>query len=488
MSRWLMALLVGGILAGFSGCGGESDAANVAQPADVSPGLDTLSKDGVGAQDTAQGAPSDVGEPLPDAPMVADASPSATDTQSPMDAPDGQVSPGQDAAHTDAGGQDAAGTDAVDAPEPDVPGQDIAVGPSPNPPVESWGPHKVGTRVYSWVDTTRGRAVSTRLWYPVSESGGDKATYLDLILTKVQGQAIHKGSATGGPWPVVLFSHGFKGINWQSYSFAEYVASHGYVVAAPDHVGNTLFDFSADKATESKSALERPKDLAFAWSELVTLNAKTGTDMYQRMDLDHVAVTGHSFGGYTAIVAAGGEVDVNAAKKGCATASNMLCKGGYMDAWPDGATIKLDKPIAGVKAMICLAPGFDVAFGKPGMSKVKVPGLLFGGTLDDTTPIATDINPMYANLPSPKAKVLITGASHMSFTNICSLPPAQAVPQLKEMCVKPGLIDLDKGFELTNAFAVAWLNRWLKGDLAMAAALSKLATSNPAAVYTSEGL
>ncbi len=54
---------------------------------------------------------------------------------------------------------------------------------------------------------------------------------------------------------------------------------------------------------------------------------------------------------------------------------------------------------------------------------------------------------------------LVAGASHMSFTNICSLPPAQTVPQLKEIWVKPGLIDQDKGLAATNALAVAWLNR-----------------------------
>jgi len=114
--------------------------------------------------------------------------------------------------------------------------------------------------------------------------------------------------------------------------------------------------------------------------------------------------------------------------------------------------------------------------------------MMFGGTLDSTTPVATDINPMYEGLPSPKARVIITGASHMSFTNICSLPPAQAVPQLKEMCVKPGLIALDKGFAATNAFAVAWLNRWLKNDLAMDLHLAKLASMFSQATLTTSGI
>ncbi len=140
-----------------------------------------------------------------------------------------------------------------------------------------------------------------------------------------------------------------------------------------------------------------------------------------------------------------------------------------MDSWPDGSTIKAEKAIPGLKAAVCLAPGFHVAFGDPGMKKVKVPVALFGGTLDATTPVKEDIEPMYAAAPSPKAQIVIEGASHMSYTNICSLPPAQAVPQLKEMCVKPGLIKLEDGFAITNALAMAFLRRTLFDDKAQSA-------------------
>ncbi|MSQ82660.1 MAG: hypothetical protein EXR77_07045 [Myxococcales bacterium] len=362
------------------------------------------------------------------------------------------------------------------------------IGPSPNPAVDQWGPYPVGTRVKNWIDASRNnRPVTTRLWYPIVEKSGDKATYLDAIVIKVAGKAIDKGSAdkAKGPFPIVMFSHGFKGINWQSYDFTEYLASHGYVVAAPDHFGNTLLDVSVTKEVESKSALERPLDLRFAYDELVKLNGAGGGDFEGLLDLGKVAVTGHSFGGYTALVAGGGTVDVDFAKKGCETASNMLCKGGYMNYWPNGTVIKLPKPIPGLKAAICLAPGFHVAFGKLGLATVNVPTMVFGGSLDGTTPVASDITPIYNDLPVAKAKVVITGAGHMSYTNVCSLPPAQFVPELKDMCFKPGMIDGAKAFALTDAYTMAWLNRWLKGDLAMNALLTKELGSKFAAAQVS---
>ncbi len=101
----------------------------------------------------------------------------------------------------------------------------------------------------------------------------------------------------------------------------------------------------------------------------------------------------------------------------------------------------------------------------------NVPTALFGGTLDGTTPVDSDIAPLYADMPAPKGKIVIAGAGHMSYTNVCSLPPAQFVAKLKDMCFKPGMIDGDKASALTKSFAVAWLNRWVKGDLAQNKAL-----------------
>jgi predicted dienelactone hydrolase len=40
-----------------------------------------------------------------------------------------------------------------------------------------------------------------------------------------------------GQYPLVLFSHGNAGIRFQSLFLAAHLASHGYIVASPDHQG-----------------------------------------------------------------------------------------------------------------------------------------------------------------------------------------------------------------------------------------------------------
>jgi predicted dienelactone hydrolase len=69
-----------------------------------------------------------------------------------------------------------------------------------------------------------------------------------------------------GSWPVIVFSHGFGGIRFQSYFLTERLATHGFIVIAPDHPGNTLVDFAqlGDDAAQAQSAIDRPLDILFS--------------------------------------------------------------------------------------------------------------------------------------------------------------------------------------------------------------------------------
>lgn len=378
-------------------------------------------------------------------------------------------------------------------PDPDAPAEDVAAdgtgettdpAVSPNPPVDAWGPLQVGTREWSWFDSARGMQVVTRVWYPAT-GGGDKAMYIELI----EGEA-HEGSppdASGGPYPLVLFSHGFKGIHVQSVDFVEYIASHGYVVAAPNHVNNTMFDFNATDEDVAKAALERPADLRFVHEQMLGLST-VGGELQGMVDGSNVAVTGHSFGGYTALVAAGALVDVDKAKAACAAGvpSDIFCP--YMPYWPDGAVIGLDPPIPGVKGAIYLAPGGYSAFGDEGLASIGVPGLVFGGTLDHMTEVDVEIHPIYEGHPEPRFEAIVKNAGHMSFTVICALPGISFF--LDDFCGIEGLKEGEETFLLVNPIAVSFLNFTLKGDLAMPALLSKetIEATYPDIEWTSSGM
>jgi predicted dienelactone hydrolase len=153
-------------------------------------------------------------------------------------------------------------------------------------------------------------------------------------------------------------------------------------------------------------------------------------------------------------------MDVSGAQAACAAGSpsDIFCD--YVGYWPAGETVKMDPPLPGLKASIALAPGGYSAFGDAGLAAVDVPVMLFGGTLDPTCPVAVETDPIYNALPPPKYEVVITDASHMSFTNVCDLPLAQQF--LADYCGVEGMLSPEEAFKVTNALAVSFLNYYVR--------------------------
>lgn len=62
-------------------------------------------------------------------------------------------------------------------------------------------------------------------------------------LPRIPTVAVRDASPREGPFPAILFSHGFGGTRQQSVTLAAHLASQGFVVAATDHRGRALMDF-----------------------------------------------------------------------------------------------------------------------------------------------------------------------------------------------------------------------------------------------------
>lgn len=135
------------------------------------------------------------------------------------------------------------------------------------------------------------RTLVTEVWYPAAASA-DKEV------------ADAPSDPSGGPYPLIIFGHGFSSFRRQSASYAQHLASHGYVVAAPDFPGSY---FGAAGGPTLSAVLDQPADVSFVIDETLRLNAEEGGTLAGMIDGERIGVTGHSLGGLTAMLTAYGD-------------------------------------------------------------------------------------------------------------------------------------------------------------------------------------
>lgn len=208
------------------------------------------------------------------------------------------------------------------------------------------GPYAVGVTNVVFIDehrldpvTENPRVLVTEIWYPTSEdtSSLPKNRYVDFLPLEVidkldeffyipgpkpyqvsleflenrfRNEAVRDVAVAPGKFPLILFSHSTNGTRYQNTVWCEHVASHGFVVVAPDHTGNARFSFVNGQIIpylskqNQNSIYDRPKDLMFLLDQLDGWNKGVEGRFAGRLDLDAVGSAGHSFGSATAIASA----------------------------------------------------------------------------------------------------------------------------------------------------------------------------------------
>ena len=271
-------------------------------------------------------------------------------------------------------------------------------------PTAERGPFEVGVRTLELEDSSRmnldvdlvepePRPVVTEVWYPttaeaVAGKPREVATVLGLPVTETP--TYRDVERAPGVFPLVVFSHGNQGIRIQSLAIMALLVSHGYVVASPDHHGNTFVD-SAAGIVDQTSATNRPLDMSFVIDELLRLNTESGSFLKDAIDPNAIGATGHSFGGLTSwFLAGGGPPSIPADPR--------------------------------VKAILPQAPASpeDAAF----YQGVTVPTLIVGGSLDATTPFAAQQQFPFDSMPSGAAIVALAeleGGGHFTFSDFCEV-------------------------------------------------------------------
>jgi dienelactone hydrolase len=101
----------------------------------------------------------------------------------------------------------------------------------------------------------------------------------------------------GGPFPLVLFSHGLMSEPSAYASILIAWARAGFVVAAPayPHTSYGVPDFDA------VDVINQPADASYVITQMVALNTRAGDPLRGRIDTARIAAAGHSAGGITTI-------------------------------------------------------------------------------------------------------------------------------------------------------------------------------------------
>jgi predicted dienelactone hydrolase len=313
-------------------------------------------------------------------------------------------------------------------------------------PPDALGRYAVGLDTVRMVDPARAdRTLTVDIWYPADKRSDAPIAALDLVFTQLPLPGVLAGpEAARGSFPLVVFSHGSGGVRFQSWFLMQALASHGFVVAAPDHAGNTAVDAIAGTSDPlAVAAANRPRDVSFLIDEMLARDRDPADRLHRRIDERVIAVAGHSFGGFTALATAGG----------------------FLDYPPDPR----------VDAIVPIAPA-TFGFTDEQLASIDVPTLLMGGTLDTAVPIEPGIVRAWDLISGrPEYRVDLQAAGHNSFTNVCDIRDAYVAAgvgqpflgfveeQAEDGCA-PQLLPIDEAHRITDLYVVSFLTEELKGS------------------------
>jgi predicted dienelactone hydrolase len=290
--------------------------------------------------------------------------------------------------------------------------------------------------------------VTVAVWYPTIESpeqyqyGGPAFGNLAVDAEPLDNK---------GQFPFLAFSHGFSGCGLSSAFFTEELAARGWIVACPDHsdshsfarirtgsAGNTDTRGAVDAAreitlttpAERGKYLFRPEELAAVIDGMITSPA-----FGSLIDVNRIAVGGHSFGGFTSLAL-------------CGTIPELR-----------------DRRI---KAILMFSTGAaSYLFTDEELSEVMIPSMLYLGSRErkqkrgDKTMNELS-EKIFKNMPAPKYFLEIRGATHFSF-NI----------RLSQGFGTKTLSGSRKEFETITHYSIAFLEKYVAGKPGQDAILEK---------------
>jgi predicted dienelactone hydrolase len=227
--------------------------------------------------------------------------------------------------------------------------------------------------------------------------------------------------------PVVVYSHGYGETRETAAPYLELLASYGFVVAAPEHIGSNRQvqqDLLTGLTRESFAAndfFDRPLDVSYV---LDVLEQKNSTEFGNRLNLQQVGSVGHSFGGYTVLVLGGATVDFDQLRDQCQqdfllrsldTALLLQCRALELESSPESVALLTSGQLRDprIQSVMAVNPVTGAILGQQSLSQIDIPVLLFGGGNDPVTPLVPEQLHAFNSLTTPDRYLLmVDNAAH----------------------------------------------------------------------------
>ena len=214
-----------------------------------------------------------------------------------------------------------------------------------------------------------------------------------------------------GPFPLVVFAHGFAGSRTNFAGTLAHLASHGFVVAAVEFPSTNLTALSTATANVV-DLIEQPRDVSFVINSLLGTGDPQAAHFGVVVDGDRIGLLGHSFGGGTAFLS--------------------IVAGPLAD----------DR----VDAVVAVAP-FTCVLGAGALSATTAPVLIIQGTSDAISNAAWS-DETHELMSPPKSLLRIIGGDHLGYF---SDPVLQGLRDAAVLPVLAGGVDTSQFEQLGTA-------------------------------------
>lgn len=195
-----------------------------------------------------------------------------------------------------------------------------------------------------------------------------------------------------GTAPLAVITHGFGSSQVNFDYLAEHLASHGYIVLVPEHIGsNTEYKeaFLRGEISVDVSPIEfysRPQDITYLLNEV-----EREPELNKLINWKQVGILGHSFGGNTALAIAGAPINQERINQVCQENEISLNMSMLLQCRASGLpAVDTNLRDPRIKAVVAANPVTSTALGVEGMGKIEIPTMMLAGSKDTTTPFITE--------------------------------------------------------------------------------------------------